>query len=171
VRSVRRTWLSWWCASLLLAGLAVWGLLSAPAVTVGLLAVAAVGLFALLRRLRLPAHRVVRVGYWFVDPGRVASLHFLPPIELRTARRALTLGQALRGLREFLGRLDEFGITLLYVETDLVAVERLGFQRVGPASPLTWAFISLQSWVATGRWHWRWPSLYVYRPAEGRGLR
>ncbi len=163
-------WLSWWLGSLFVMALVVWGVATMAAVTLCVLCACVLGLTVLLRTIRLPAHRLVRVGYWFVDPREVASLHFLPPVELRATRRAMAPLAALRSLRDFLRRLDAVGIAWLYVETDLALVQRLGFERLWPASPLAWIFIAVQSWVATGRWSFRWPWLYVYRPLKGQDL-
>lgn len=116
-------------------------------------AVVVTGLVALFSTLRLVSSRVVRVGYWFLEPAALTSLHFLPPKDLRDVRRRLGLFEARRALKEFLTTLDAHGIQILYVESNLSLVKHMGFVRYWPASPFIWLFISIQHRVATGRWH------------------
>jgi hypothetical protein len=110
----------------------------------------------------LPKQGVVRVGYWFFAPRKVTSLHFLPPRELSSTRRGKSLTQALRELRIFLSSLEAHGIRVMYAETNLSGVERLGFRPLWTSTPLTWLLISLQHRMATGKWNLRWPRMYVY---------
>ncbi len=148
----------------LLATFARWLLIDpVPALAAALLFT--IALEVLLRTMRLPSAASVRLrfGYWFIGPGAVASLHFLPPRDLADARREMTPLGARRTLAAFLQELDALRIEALYVETNLPLPADLGFRRLLPASPLTWIFVGLQHHAATDKWNWRWPWVFVHR--------
>lgn len=159
---VYRTWLSWWIASVLAFALVIFGVLTNPGPTILTIIAVVVGLVLLLNNIPVLGRRIIRTGYWFFEPRAVASIHFLPPSELRAVRRQMSLLQATSALRNSLLNLNSLNVRLVYAETNLVAIELLGFRRLRPASPLSWLFIALQHRIAAGRGHLAWPWLYVY---------
>ncbi len=172
LRPVLRNLRLGWVVSLLGLAWIGWGAVVNPVRTLEVLAVVCLVLGLVLGGTVLPARGVVRAGYWFFAPRAVTSLHFLPPRELRAARKAKSPAQALRELRSLLADLAAHGVQLLYAETNLPAIARVGFRPLWAATPLTWAFTVMQHRIATGRWNLRWPRLYVYvGDADSKGAR
>lgn len=156
-----------WGLSVLLSAVVVLGLRANFWVTAAVLVAVGAGLAVLLSLLELPNQsNLVRAGYWFLDPRPMASLHFLPPRELRDRQRTMSSIKALTSLRVLLRDLPRHGIQLLYIETALTLVGRVGFRRLWPAGPLSAMCTLLQEVVAERprlRWPWVW--VYVEEPA------
>lgn len=150
--------------SVFLAGLILMGFLARPWLTASLLAGILLGVVVLLARLQLPERSsLVRAGYWFLEARPIASLHFLPPRDLRTRQRTMTSVKALTSLRRLLRDLEGHGVQFLYIETAIPLVGRLGFQRLWPAAPLSAVAAVLQE-VVTGTLRFRWPWVWVFMP-------
>lgn len=112
-RPLLRMGITGWTPSILALAALADGVARSPWMTLLVVAVVVTGLVVLFSTLRLVSSRVVRVGYWFLEPAPVTSLHFLPPKDLRDVRRRLGLFEARRALKEFLTTLDAHGIRVL----------------------------------------------------------
>jgi hypothetical protein len=164
-RLARRVIIEWVLSLVLCAGV-LGGMVAKPWVTLAILLGVGVGLVVLLSRLELPkGSGLVRAGYWLFEPRPLASLHFLPPRELRERQRTMTSVKALTSLRGLLRDLDGFGVHFLYLETPITLAGRLGFKRFWPAAPLSTTCTVMQEMVA-GMFRRRWPWIWVYMPDD-----
>jgi hypothetical protein len=132
-----------------------------PIPTLSVLLLAAVGHEMILRYMHMPT-TVEVAGYWMCLPRRSTWLHFVPPRELYRLRRQIEPLGALKELRQLLAGLRSNGVERVWAITNLPGLGRLGFCRVAPVSPLSWALIVQQHHAATGRWWFRVPWIYVY---------